>query len=87
MLICLTPGGSGRACTAPPGRGYRRRAYERDDPPWHYVTVSPPALLSAREVRARAVVCPGGDLLLVGVQRLLQGGQQRSSGQAENYAR
>jgi hypothetical protein len=27
-----------------------------------------------------------GDLLLVGVQRLLEGGQKRSSGQAENYA-
>lgn len=30
---------------------------------------------------------PACDLLLVGVQRLLEGGQQRSSGQAENYPR
>jgi len=29
--------------------GRRRRAYEYEDPPWHYVTVSPPVLLGARE--------------------------------------
>src|SRR6266851_208705 len=34
--------------------GKRRRAYEREDPPWHYVTVSPPALLGARKPEANA---------------------------------
>jgi hypothetical protein len=29
----------------------RRRAYQHEDPPWHYVTVSPPALLGARKIR------------------------------------
>jgi hypothetical protein len=32
---------------------HRRRAYEHEDPPWHYVTVSPPVLLGARMIRAR----------------------------------
>src|SRR6266487_53545 len=42
--------------TGPPGSypdrtstGRRRRAYEHEETPWHYVTVSPPALLGARE--------------------------------------
>src|SRR6185436_11077519 len=29
--------------------GRRRRAYEHEETPWHYVTVSPPVLLGARE--------------------------------------
>jgi hypothetical protein len=44
--------------TGPPGSypdrtltGRRRRAYEHEDPPWHYVTVSPPVLLGARKGR------------------------------------
>ncbi len=32
--------------------GKRRRAYEHEDPPWPYVTVSPPALLGARIAEA-----------------------------------
>jgi hypothetical protein len=38
--------------------GSRRRAYEHEETQWHYVTVSPPALLSARE---NLIGClPGG---------------------------
>src|SRR5208282_86748 len=47
---------SRQPATGPPGSypdrtstGRRRRAYEHQDPPWPYVTVSPPALLGARE--------------------------------------
>ena len=42
--------------TGPPGSypdrtstGRRRRAYEHEETPWHYVTVSPAALRGARE--------------------------------------
>ena len=42
--------------TGPPGSypdrtstGRRRRAYEHEETPWHYVTVSPPVLLGARK--------------------------------------
>src|ERR1700746_3024570 len=42
--------------TGPPGSypdrtstGRRRRAYEHEGTPWHYVTVSPPALLGAHD--------------------------------------
>ena len=42
--------------TGPPGSypdrthtGRRRRAYEHEEPPWHYVTVLPPVLLGARD--------------------------------------
>jgi hypothetical protein len=38
-------------------------------------------------IRAKGACILKGDLLLIGVQRLLEGGQKRSSGQAENYAR
>src|ERR1700756_1367886 len=45
---------SRQPATGPPGSypdrtstGRRRRAYEHEDPPWHYVTASPPALLGA----------------------------------------
>jgi hypothetical protein len=51
---------SRQPATGPPGSypdrthtGRRRRAYEQEDPPWHYVTVSPPVLLGARKPEAR----------------------------------
>ncbi len=51
---------SRQPATGPPGSypdrtstGRRRRAYEQQDPPWHYVTVSPPVLLGARNAEAR----------------------------------
>ena len=34
--------------------GRRRRAYEHEEIPWHYVMVSPPVLLGARIIEARA---------------------------------
>src|SRR6266496_2510462 len=47
---------SRQPATGPPGSypdrtstGRRRRAYEHEETPWHYVTVSPPVLLGARE--------------------------------------
>src|SRR5690242_2898309 len=47
---------SRQPATGPPGSypdrtstGRRRRAYEHEETPWHYVTVSPPALLGARK--------------------------------------
>src|SRR5579859_5796654 len=71
----LTPG-SGPArfrpdrqpATGPPGSypdrtstGKRRRAYEHEQTPWHYVTVSPPALLGAQipgiDLHCRAPAC------------------------------
>jgi hypothetical protein len=57
-----TPGVSPRRrqpATGPPGSypdrtstGRQRRAYEQQDPPWRYVTVSPPVLLGARKPEA-----------------------------------
>jgi hypothetical protein len=41
-----------RASWQLPGPDFHRQAttsYEHEDPPWHYVTVSPPVLLGARE--------------------------------------
>jgi hypothetical protein len=47
---------SRQPATGPPGSypdrtftGRRRRAYELEETPWHYVTVSPPILLGARK--------------------------------------
>jgi hypothetical protein len=47
---------SRQPATGPPGSypdrtstGRRRRAYEHEETPWHYVTVSPPVLLGARK--------------------------------------
>src|SRR3954447_20103819 len=47
---------SRQPATGPPGSypdrtstGRRRRAYEHEETPWHYVTVPPPVLLGARE--------------------------------------
>jgi len=51
---------SRQPATGPPGSyqdrtstGKRRRAYEHEETPWPYVTVSPPALLGARKPEAR----------------------------------
>src|SRR5690242_18218852 len=47
---------SRQPATGPPGSypdrtstGRRRRPYEHEETPWHYVTVSPPVLLGARK--------------------------------------
>ena len=37
--------------------GRRRRAYEHEDPPWHYVTASPPALLGAHNRPLSGAFC------------------------------
>ena len=57
--------------TGPPGSypgrtstGRRRRAYEHEETPWHYVTVSPPALLGARK-RLIAELRPRSDTRLL----------------------
>jgi hypothetical protein len=40
--------------------GRRQRAYEHEDPPWHYVTVSPPALLGAGKTEVSLFAVPSG---------------------------
>jgi hypothetical protein len=47
--------------TGPDSTGRRRRAYEHEDPPWHFVTVSPPALRGARKDRATGRSAPGSE--------------------------
>jgi hypothetical protein len=37
--------------------GRRRPAYEHEDPPWLYLTVSPPVLLGARKMQVNGDRC------------------------------
>ena len=52
---------------------WRLKAYEHEDPPWHYVTVSPPALLGARTIEANRFAADRA----VGTLRALPGSCRR----------
>jgi hypothetical protein len=51
-----------------------RRAYEREETPWHYITASHHALLGARKIEVRASHCLSVSISRIQAARDLQGG-------------